>query len=139
MLLAVDVGNTHTVLGLYDGEVLVRHFRVESAKGRTADELEILLMGLAQLAGISHAHVTAAILASVVPDLNAVFAHAIHRAYGSESLLVGPGIKTGMPTKNARSPKQSMSQKYSRSVSASLAPILRAVARENVSRSSTYR
>ncbi|MCG8554952.1 MAG: type III pantothenate kinase [Proteobacteria bacterium] len=97
MLLAVDVGNTHTVLGLYDGDVLVRHFRVESAKGRTADELEILLMGLAQLAGISHAHVNAAILASVVPDLNTVFAHAIHRAYGSESLLVGPGIKTGMP------------------------------------------
>ena len=70
MLLVVDVGNTHTVLGLYDDERLVHDFRIETAKGRTSDEYHVLLLNLLELAGIKRPDVRASILASVVPSLN---------------------------------------------------------------------
>ena len=50
MLLAVDVGNTHTVLGFYDGRTLVHTYRVESAKGRTSDEYHVLVRSLLEIA-----------------------------------------------------------------------------------------
>ncbi|MGB5351963.1 MAG: type III pantothenate kinase, partial [Polyangiales bacterium] len=65
MLLVVDVGNTHTVLGLYDGERLVHDFRIETSKGRTSDEYHVLLLNLLALAGIERNDVRASILASV--------------------------------------------------------------------------
>jgi type III pantothenate kinase len=97
MLLAVDVGNTNTVLGLYEGDQLVHDFRIETAKGRTTDEYHVLLMSLLSLAGVQRGDVHASILASVVPSLNDVFIEAIDRAFDHEILVVGPGIKTGMP------------------------------------------
>lgn len=97
MLLAVDVGNTNTVLGLYDGERLVHDFRIETSKGRTTDEYHVLLSSLLMLAGVRTADVRASILASVVPSLNDTFVEAIDRAFDHEIMLVGPGIKTGMP------------------------------------------
>jgi type III pantothenate kinase len=97
MLLAVDVGNTHTVLGLYDGAKLAHHFRIESSKGRTTDELQVLLAGLLQIAGVPTQQVTASILASVVPALNETLVRSVERAFGHAMLVVGPGIKTGMP------------------------------------------
>jgi len=97
MLLAVDVGNTHTVLGLYEGERLVHDFRVESAKGKTVDEYHVLLHTLLGVAGLSRRDVTASILASVVPALSDTFVEAVDRAFDHEMLVVGPGMKTGMP------------------------------------------
>jgi len=97
MLLAVDVGNTHTVLGLYEGARLAHHFRIESAKGRTTDELQVILAGLLQIAGVTPGQVNASILASVVPALNDTVVQSVNRAFGHEMLVVGPGIKTGMP------------------------------------------
>jgi type III pantothenate kinase len=97
MLLAVDVGNTHIVLGLYDGEELIEDFRIETAKGRTTDEYHVLLHNLLQIAGVERRAVTASILASVVPSLSDIFVEAVDRAFDHEMLVVGPGIKTGMP------------------------------------------
>jgi type III pantothenate kinase len=97
MLLVVDVGNTHTVLGLYDGERLVHDFRIETAKGRTSDEYHVLLLNLLQLAGIKRSDVRASILASVVPSFNDTIMDAVDRAFDHEIMVVGPGIKTGMP------------------------------------------
>ena len=97
MLLVVDVGNTHTVLGLYDDERLVHDFRIETAKGRTSDEYHVLLLNLLQLAGVERADVRASILASVVPSFNDTVMDAIDRAFDHEIMIVGPGIKTGMP------------------------------------------
>lgn len=97
MLLAVDVGNTNTVLGLYDGDQLVHDFRIETAKGRTTDEYHVLVMSLLTIAGVGRTDVHASILASVVPALNEIFIEAIDRAFDHEMLIVGPGIKTGMP------------------------------------------
>jgi type III pantothenate kinase len=97
MLLVVDVGNTHTVLGLYDDERLVHDFRIETAKGRTSDEYHVLLLNLLELAGIKRPDVRASILASVVPSFNDIVIEAIDRAFDHEVMVVGPGIKTGMP------------------------------------------
>ncbi len=97
MLLVVDVGNTNTVLGLYDGERLVHDFRIETSKGRTSDEHHVLLLNLLQLAGVKRSEVRASILASVVPPLNDTVIDAVDRAFDHEIMLVGPGIKTGMP------------------------------------------
>jgi len=97
MLLVVDVGNTNTVLGLYDGERLVNDFRIETSKGRTSDEYHVLLLNLLQLAGVERSDVRASILSSVVPPLNDTVIEAVDRAFDHEIMLVGPGIKTGMP------------------------------------------
>lgn len=97
MLLAVDVGNTNTVLGLYDGDRLVHDFRVETSRGRTTDEHHVLLLNLLQIADVPRAEVTASILASVVPASSHTWIEAIDRAFDVEALVVGPGIKTGMP------------------------------------------
>ncbi len=97
MLLVVDVGNTHTVLGLYDGDRLVHDFRIETAKGRTSDEYHVLLLSLLELAGVKRSDLRASILASVVPSFNDTVIDAVDRAFDHEIMVVGPGIKTGMP------------------------------------------
>lgn len=97
MLLVVDVGNTNTVLGLYDGDRLVHDFRIETSKGRTTDEVLVLLLALVQIAGVERRAIQASILASVVPALNDVMVEAVDRAFDHDMLVVGPGIKTGMP------------------------------------------
>ncbi len=97
MLLVVDVGNTHTVLGLYDGERLVHDFRIQTAQGRTSDEHHVLLLNLLELAGVQRSDVRASILASVVPAFNDTVIDAVDRAFDHEIMIVGPGIKTGMP------------------------------------------
>ena len=97
MLLALDVGNTHTVLGLYDGASLRHSFRIESAKGRTSDETLVVFLTLLDVADLARSAVHATIIASVVPSLTETIATAVRRAFGHDPVIVGPGIKTGMP------------------------------------------
>ena len=97
MLLAIDIGNTHTVLGLFDGRTLRADFRLATRKDATADELGVVLRSLWSEAGISRAAIADIVVSSVVPELDAVYA-ALGRELGiGEPLFVGPGIKTGMP------------------------------------------
>ncbi len=96
MLLTVDVGNTHTVLGLYDGDRLVHDFRIESSRTRTVDEYHVLLHALLSVGGLARREVEASILASVVPPLTETLVEAVDRAFDHRMLVVGPGIKTGM-------------------------------------------
>lgn len=97
MLLVADVGNTQTVLGLYEGKDLVHDFRIESSKGRTVDEYHVLLRALLDVAEVDREEVEAAIIASVVPAVTETIEGAIALAFGFDPLVVGPGIKTGMP------------------------------------------
>jgi type III pantothenate kinase len=97
MLLVADIGNTHTVLGLYEGTSLAHDFRIESNKGRTLDELHVLLRSLLDVVGVARDRVSAAIVASVVPAVTDTTMRAIELAFGRTPLLVGPGIRTGMP------------------------------------------
>ena len=96
MLLAIDVGNTNIVYGLFDGERLVHKFRVESARGRTADEYAVALRSLLDMHGIDAKSVDAAIVACVVPSLTEPMMHLVRSAFGREALVVGPGIRSGM-------------------------------------------
>jgi type III pantothenate kinase len=96
MLLAIDVGNTNIVYGLFDGERLVHQFRVESARGRTADEYAVQLRALLEMHGIALPAVKAAILACVVPSLTDPMLRLVERLFQREAVVVGPGIRTGM-------------------------------------------
>ena len=70
MLLTIDVGNTNIVYGLFDGKELLHQFRVESSRGRTADEYAVTIRQLLAMHDIAPGDVDAAILASVVPGLH---------------------------------------------------------------------
>jgi type III pantothenate kinase len=96
MLLAIDVGNTNIVYGLFEGEALVHQFRVESARGRTADEYAVQLRSLLDMHDVPPEKVTAAILACVVPSLTEPMTQLVKRAFGRDAVVVGPGIRTGM-------------------------------------------
>jgi type III pantothenate kinase len=96
MLLAIDVGNTNIVYGLFDGERLAHKFRVESVRGRTADEYAVGLLSLLAMRGVDPAAVDAAILASVVPSLTEPMMTLVRTAFRREAVVVGPGIRTGM-------------------------------------------
>jgi type III pantothenate kinase len=97
MLFVVDVGNTNIVLGLYDGEHLRDHWRLETDPERTSDEYGILCTQLIRHGGVEPADVRAGILSSVVPPMTALFQEMCHRFFRFEVMVVGPGIKTGMP------------------------------------------
>ena len=92
MLLAIDAGNTQTVLGLYDGEALRDHWRVATERRTTADELGVLLGGFLDFDGID-----GIVLASTVPALVREYEAFADRWAGARLLVVGPGISTGIP------------------------------------------
>ncbi|MGH9418091.1 MAG: type III pantothenate kinase [Terriglobales bacterium] len=96
MLLALDVGNSNLVAGLFDGETLAASWRLTTARAQTADEFGWTLGGLLAAHGLTPASVSAAIVASVVPPLDAMLRAALARQFGVEPLFVGPGLKTGM-------------------------------------------
>jgi type III pantothenate kinase len=97
MLLAIDVGNTNTVFGIFRGTTLVRHFRVESARSKTADEYGVLVEMLLSRLSLGGDDVTAAVLASTVPSLAETFVRMLRGHFDIDPVVVGPGIKTGMP------------------------------------------
>src|SRR3954467_2863816 len=96
-LLAVDVGNTNTVLGVFDGTGLVAHWRIQTLAGRTADEYAVLLKTLLDLDGFPWKSIDAGIISSVVPPTRLGIQQFFKRHIGGPALVVGPGIKTGMP------------------------------------------
>ena len=97
VLLAIDVGNTHTVIGVYEDGELRRHWRVLSEPGRTADEHGVQLWNLYHSSGLPMPETTDIIISSVVPPMTKVVEDACRAYFHSEPLVVGPGIKTGMP------------------------------------------
>lgn len=98
-LLAVDVGNTQTVLGIFEGDVLVHDFRVESSSKRTVDEYHALLVNLLQLGLVPARSVGHCIVASVVPPLTSTWVEVVDRVLDRSPLVVGPGVKTGIRLK----------------------------------------
>ncbi len=97
MLLAIDIGNTNIVVGLFAEARLVAHFRLATAQGRTDDEYGVLLRELTLDAGCDLKAVREVVLASVVPPLTHVLRRMCVARLGLEPLIVGPGVKTGMP------------------------------------------
>ena len=97
MLLAVDTGNTHTVLGLFDGPDLKADWRIGTRKDATSDEIGILVRSLFEQGGLDPAVVDGMIVSSVVPDLNRALSAVGRKYFGREAMFVEPGVKTGIP------------------------------------------
>jgi len=90
MILTGDVGNTQTVLGLFDGERLVEHWRLTTDRNRTCDELAILVRGLLQEAGRSSKDVDAIAISSVVPSLHQTLQGGLAKVFGAEPRFLTP-------------------------------------------------
>ena len=97
MLLVIDIGNTNTVLGIYEGPKLQRDWRLETKGRQSADEYGILTRNLFSLAGIEFTRISNIIIASVVPPLNTVLEQMSLKYFKIPPLFVEPGVKTGMP------------------------------------------
>ncbi|MBI3084389.1 MAG: type III pantothenate kinase [candidate division NC10 bacterium] len=97
MLLALDVGNTNTVIGVFDDKALLTHWRLSTRREGTRDEYAMLIKGLFDFAGLAFQGVSAVIISSVVPPLQGPLEEMARQYFGVEPMVVGPGIKTGMP------------------------------------------
>src|SRR6266568_6040473 len=97
MLLAIDVGNTETVVGVFQGEELNWHWRYSTVGARTADELALLLGGFLEQQGLSFSRqITGVALASVVPDQTQALRTMVRRYFHFPPVVVEPGTKTGI-------------------------------------------
>jgi type III pantothenate kinase len=97
MLLVIDVGNTNTVLGIYDREVLVDHWRLGTEREKTADEWMIFFRDLFRFDQIDIRDIEGMIISSVVPPVLDMLQEMVRKYLPIQPLIVGPGIKTGMP------------------------------------------
>jgi type III pantothenate kinase len=97
MLLAIDVGNTNTVLGVFRGRALIEHWRLQTLRERTADEFGLLVSGLFADRQLQRTAVDGVIVSSVVPPLTSAVRGMVERYFGVEPLIVDPARDTGMP------------------------------------------
>jgi type III pantothenate kinase len=101
MLLTVDVSNTHTVLGLFEGEEVIEHWRIATDPRRTADELAVVLQGLlSQSPLIKEADIGGIAICSTVPSVLNEMREMSRRYYGDvTTVVVEPGVRTGVPVR----------------------------------------
>jgi type III pantothenate kinase len=97
MLLAVDIGNTTIALGVFRGRTFAADWRIKTDKDKTGDEYGVLLLSLFRRAGIRPDRIGAVIISSVVPPLTPIFQAVSEDLFGKKALVVGPGLRTGMP------------------------------------------
>jgi type III pantothenate kinase len=97
MLLAIDVGNTNIVLGVFQGETLTHSWRLVTLRERTADEIGILVTHLFEHRRIDMARIDGIIIASVVPPLTGTMVMMVRQYFGRDPLMVEPALNTGMP------------------------------------------
>ncbi len=100
MLLALDIGNTHILCGVFDGENLALRFRYATHPMGTADQFGIFLRNILQANGLSHDRVTAVAVSSVVPGVNFTVRHAIKQYFAAaDFFILQAGAKTGLNIK----------------------------------------
>lgn len=99
MLLAIDVGNTNTCLGVYENKKLVVEWRLSTDRSKTVDEYGMTLRQFFMLDGMDIGRVDAVAVSSVVPPLTPTWEATSVKYLGQKPLVVGPGIKTGMDLK----------------------------------------
>jgi len=100
MLLVIDVGNTNTVLGLYDGDKLIHDWRIRTEIDHTVDEYGMLIFNLYQSSRMKTEElraVNAIIISCVVPPMLNILEPLCVKYFNVKPMIVGPGIKTGMP------------------------------------------
>jgi len=97
MLLTIDIGNTNTALGVYEGEKLIAHWRMATANYRTSDEYGVLAREMFSVSGLDHKKIDAIIIASVVPPLNFTFKEMSKNYFAHEAIFIDNKIDAGMP------------------------------------------
>ncbi|MFW6006977.1 MAG: type III pantothenate kinase [Bacillota bacterium] len=99
MILAIDVGNTNTVLGVYQNGEMLTHWRISTDKDKTPDEYGILFKSLFTFEKLNVKDITGIIISSVVPPVVTVLEYTADRYFDLKPLIVEPGIKTGLNIK----------------------------------------
>src|SRR5918999_1836531 len=101
MLLTIDVGNTHTVLGLFEGDEFIEHWRIKTDARRTADEIAVVLQGLIQQSPLlEETDISGIALCSTVPSVLHEMREMCRRYYGDvAAVIVEAGVKTGVPVR----------------------------------------
>jgi len=97
LVVLVDVGNTNTVFGIYQGDELIESFRLSTDTERTADEYGSLLLPLFTRRGVDPTAAEAVVISSVVPPLHLTLDHLARKYFGKKPLFIEPGVRTGMP------------------------------------------
>ena len=92
MLIAIDVGNTQTVMGLFVDAELVDSWRLSTVRERTADEYRLFLAGLLNQDGYRVEDVTGVALSSVVPTAKSAMIEVAHEMVDGEVIVIGPGV-----------------------------------------------
>lgn len=116
LLLVMDVGNTNIVLGLYK-QSLLHHWRLQTNRNATEDELGIMLKELLTHVGIQFADIEGVIISSVVPPLTFVLRRLTEKYLNQTPLVLGPGIKTGLNIK-AENPREVGADRIANAVAA---------------------
>jgi type III pantothenate kinase len=99
MIFVFDVGNTNTVLGVYDGDELKYHWRVETNRNRTEDEFGMVVKSLFDASGLSFSSIDGIIISSVVPPIMFALERMCKKYFKLTPMVVGPGMKTGLNIK----------------------------------------
>lgn len=97
MLLVIDVGNTNTVLGIYDGDELIHDWRIRTVIDHTVDEYGMLILSLLGNRRIGPETIKNIIISCVVPPMLNILEPLCVKYFNTAPLIVGPGVKTGMP------------------------------------------
>jgi len=97
MLLVIDVGNTNTVIGIYEGDNLINHWRVRTVVDHTIDEYGMLVLNLYKTSKVGSRSISDIIISCVVPSMLNILEPLCRKYFHLTPLIVGPGIKTGMP------------------------------------------
>lgn len=96
MVLVIDIGNTNTVIGIFEDKNIVNHWRIKTDKDCTTDEIVIMLKQLFEIGKIDCADIEGVVISNVVPPLSYQFKRAIEGYFAKKVLFVEPGIKTGI-------------------------------------------
>ncbi|MCP1492189.1 type III pantothenate kinase [Peribacillus frigoritolerans] len=99
MIFVLDVGNTNTVLGVYDEDILKYHWRIETNRHKTEDEYGMIIKSLLQHENLAFDQFDGIIISSVVPPIMFALERMCKKYFGIKPLIVGPGIKTGLNIK----------------------------------------
>lgn len=97
MLFTVDIGNTNIVFGIFKDREIINHWRIGTDKDKTSDEYGVLFRNLMEMNGIDLESITGAVVSCVVPTLLEVILRTLRFYFKVDPIVVGPGIKTGMP------------------------------------------
>ncbi len=97
MLLVIDIGNTNTVMGVYDGRRLVKDWRLRTVRNTTEDEVNIIMTSLFAQSGIRPEHIDRTIISSVVPPMVTILDSFCRKYLGYSPMWVNPASYTGMP------------------------------------------